>query len=303
MNKEYTKQELIEVLQKFTEENGKRPKRYQVDKEVVKACDEHFGSWKKALKETGLMSRKYSREEVLEEVKRKSEELKRSPLKSELDSNLQIFINKYFDGYNDLLNELDLQTNINFYTFEYLRTKIHEWVKEHGRAPLAKELGEIEGLPDDTYFCKIVDVPYLDFLKEIGLEEYYNLGVKESKEELLNMYIEFSKKLGRPATYQDLDSSDETYNASVFTTRFGGMKELKEAAGFTKDLLEGNRKYSKKILKKLLTDEYVKNKNKRLTKSQLVNSDLPAMRTIIKYFKTTRMSDVWEEIENEMKSE
>lgn len=63
--------------------------------------------------------------------------------------------------------------------------------------------------------------------------------VKETDEELLQMYVDFSNCLGQAATSRQLNESHNIYNADVFTLRFGGMLELhKEQGLFQRTALE-----------------------------------------------------------------
>ncbi|MCD3319507.1 hypothetical protein G8V07_11485 [Clostridium botulinum D/C] len=118
--------------------------------------------------------------------------------------------------------------------------------------------------------------------------------VKETNEELLQMYINFSKKIGKSASVKDLNSNKEIYNADVFTIRFGGMTELKELAGFK--TINGNKKYTKEKIKELLLQKF-KEKGRRLYNSEInKDKDLPCTKTVCQYFHTTKTSIVWEQI-------
>lgn len=56
------------------------------------------------------------------------------------------------------------------------------------------------------------------------------------------------------------------------------------------------RKYTKNQIKKMLISAY-KRKGKQLTDREVGSSKtLPATATILRYFRTTRMSKVWEEV-------
>lgn len=135
-------------------------------------------------------------------------------------------------------------------------------------------------------------------VREAGYKEYECkelAEVKENNAELLQMYIEYSNNIGRPATIRELDDSDEIYNAGVFSIRFGGMNELRKLAGF--EIYDRSpRKYTKESISNVLIDKIIKN-NRLLTVKQIdEDSDLPALATILKYFKTTKISEVNKEI-------
>lgn len=125
--------------------------------------------------------------------------------------------------------------------------------------------------------------------------------VAETKEELLKMYIDFSLKLGKPASSSDLNKSDKIYNAGVFKLRFCGMIGLKNEAGFSVQKNHPNIRYSKKQLKRALIELYYQYK-RRLTVKELKNHNL-CNTTILKYFRTTSLKKVWEEIEDSIKTQ
>ena len=58
--------------------------------------------------------------------------------------------------------------------------------------------------------------------------------VKETNEELLQMYIDFSNEVnpGVGATAKQLDKSDKIYRSEVFSLRFGSINDLRKEAGF-----------------------------------------------------------------------
>ncbi|MGL6132476.1 MAG: hypothetical protein ACRCZ9_12760 [Fusobacteriaceae bacterium] len=84
------------------------------------------------------------------------------------------------------------------------------------------------------------------------------------------------------------------YSSTVLLSRFGSWKDLKEAAGYTFNL---GSLYSKDEIIKLLLDARTI-KGRRLSQKEL-NSDpnLPVLQTVLKFFKTTKLSVVWDELE------
>ncbi len=124
--------------------------------------------------------------------------------------------------------------------------------------------------------------------------------VHESDEELLQMYRVFSIKIGKGSTGAntfDLNGSDEIYSIGVFENRFGGINEVRKRLGLEVTQEKNKRKYSKKQLKSLLLKEKG-TLGRRLTNSEInKNPNLPSIRTINIYFRTTSMIKVWKEIE------
>ncbi len=125
--------------------------------------------------------------------------------------------------------------------------------------------------------------------------------VKESNEELLQMYNSFSIEIGKGetgATVQDLDSSDEIYNFGVFDTRFGGINEMRKLVGFKVTSTNAKKLYTKEQLRTLLLKEKEKLKRRLNFKEINNNKNLPTSRTVLRYFNKTSIAKMWEEIES-----
>lgn len=114
------------------------------------------------------------------------------------------------------------------------------------------------------------------------------------------MYIKFSKKLGRLANSKDLDNSEDIYNSDVFIIRFASMYNLKKEANKVLKLnidLRNREKYTKEEILNMLIKEY-KNYNRRLTNVEVNNNkNLPSASTILRKFTTTKMGEVWANVE------
>ncbi|MCP4180323.1 MAG: hypothetical protein GY756_21375 [bacterium] len=138
-------------------------------------------------------------------------------------------------------------------------------------------------------------------LELAGLEPRYKTPdkVSETNEELLKIYIDYSIKLGKGltgATTIDLNNSDEIYGNNVFLIRFGTMTNLRKEAGFFVEW-ERKNKYTKKQLTTILLKEK-KKYGRRLTFLEInENPNLPNGHTILRYFRTTKITEVWQEIE------
>ncbi|HDK7194944.1 TPA: hypothetical protein PTV74_003252 [Clostridium botulinum] len=114
------------------------------------------------------------------------------------------------------------------------------------------------------------------------------------------MYLDFCKKIGRLASAKDLDENDNIYNADIFRNQFGGMENLKKLAKETLLEYENIRykklKYSKLQLENILLKEYIRH-GRRLTAKEInFNKELPEESTFLKYFKTTSLTKVWNEV-------
>ncbi|MDY4544814.1 MAG: hypothetical protein SPE00_05835 [Bacilli bacterium] len=139
---------------------------------------------------------------------------------------------------------------------------------------------------------------YNEILELAGVEnKKLNLRkkVKEDTEELLKEYKEFSNKQGHPATCKELNSSNEIYNASIFTIRFGGMSQLRTAAGF--ETIYYKTKWSKSKIENMLI-QLRKEKGRKLVTSDI--KKYISIMTVLKYYKTTKISEIFNEIESKI---
>lgn len=163
-----------------------------------------------------------------------------------------------------------------------------------GHPPSAKEFNK-QGYCSAT--LRKLFGSYNNALRSAGLE--INMTRKKityNKSELKKQYLNLSKKLGNPASCNDLDNAKDLPNSSSFPLRFGGMKGLKETAGMAPSTHGPKPKYSKELIIKMLMDEC--NKLGRCLTVAEINSNpsLPTHVTILKYFKTTSIVDVWKEV-------
>lgn len=172
---------------------------------------------------------------------------------------------------------------------------INNLYHELGHTPSAKEL------MDKGYsYEPIIKLfgSYNTAIKECGLEPHsYKTKVDLSKTDMLKMYKKLSSELGRPATSTDLDLSSNTFNYASFSIRFNGINNLRKSAGFNETTLGDKPKYNKEKIIEMLIKEYYRTK-KHLVKSEIDNNDtLPNSLTVLKYFKTTKLTKVWAEID------
>lgn len=178
---------------------------------------------------------------------------------------------------------------------QYLK-KLEEVCNKLGYIPSTNEFIQLGYTPQilAKYFGS-----YSEAVKEIkkGYVGYKTpVVVKETKEELLKMYIHYSNKIGKPASCTDLAKSKEIYNPGVFLIRFGSMKDLKEEAGFP-PIITNKTEYTKKGIKNILKERYLEI-GRRLTVEEIkLDNRLPAHATILRKFQTTKMEDIWKEIE------
>lgn len=135
--------------------------------------------------------------------------------------------------------------------------------------------------------------------KEIITPAFIKNSVKESNEELLEMYKEFSEKIGayNGASMSQLKRYGFKYSETVLLRRFGSWKNVKELCGYSFNL---GTIYSKDEIITLLMDAR-KKYGRRLSQKE-INKDqtLPVLETILKFFKTTKISSIWDELEKDI---
>lgn len=177
---------------------------------------------------------------------------------------------------------------------QYLH-KLKDIILELGYVPSAKEFSKL------GYSPKILAKYFGSYNKAMELLGYSAISrktpikVNETDDELLSKYINYSKKIGKPASYNDLNNNSETHDAAIYNIRFGGMTSLKKAVGF-----EPCNTYSNKFTKKEIKDklkELFAEKGRKLTVQELVEcKEVPSYTTILKYFETTSIHQVWDEV-------
>lgn len=207
------------------------------------------------------------------------------------------YIQKRFNlKWNDLLERLNLEINLKNMTNEELIQQLKDIANEMGQTPSINELID-RGINTTIYHTRFGS--YNNALELAGLDINFERGkVTHTNDELVEMYIDLSNRLGKAATQKDIDEHLE-YNSDVFAIRFGSINKLREIAGY--EQINYTKKYTKKNIKTMLIKEYRRN-NRRLTNKELTqlskeNKGFPGISTICRHFKTTKMSEVWEEVE------
>lgn len=271
--------------------------------------------WNMALKELGLEQIKdksyymlLSDKELLEEFKREYERIKPNnrkefnKLRSEYFPSA-VYLEKRFNlKWNKILTKCGFETRKNFYTKEEYFEIFKKVCNKLGRAPSSNELQEY-GKCDAMGFVKAFNAKnYNDSLKKVN----YNpsnitpVEVPETDEELIKMYVDYSNKLGKPATQEELNNSKDTYNSGVFMYRFTTMSNLKKLAGFKDERKVKSTLYTKEEITDILITLY-KKYNRRLTTKELMQeikeNDYPSFSTIQRHFKTSSIKKMWGEIE------
>ncbi|KRT87142.1 MULTISPECIES: homing endonuclease associated repeat-containing protein [Bacillus] len=79
----YTKEKLIEIVQQKAKELGRPPRMHEFKQ--ANSVIHRFGSYKEGLKAAGLIPNSYTKEQLIEILKKRAEELGRTPRSREIN--------------------------------------------------------------------------------------------------------------------------------------------------------------------------------------------------------------------------
>ncbi|MCY9186657.1 homing endonuclease associated repeat-containing protein [Bacillus halotolerans] len=238
-----TDQELIKILQQKAIELGRVPKAAEVNR--LNSIVKYFGSFTKGLIAAGLIPNKrgkektYTREDLVDILRRKAEELERTPKFKEVSQRTVIV--KHFGSFNKGLKAAGLKPNRkrskNEYTKEELIEILQKRAKELGRTPKVKEVTQIGSIVKHFGgFNKGLEAAGLKILQ--SKKQY-------TKEELIAILQQKAKGLGRTPKAKEIKQYKSILNL------FGSYKKALEAAGLIK-----NKKYTEKELISILQKRY-----------------------------------------------
>ena len=322
-NEKYTKEQLVNIMRNWYKENNKRPRSNEFNSKnnlpSRKTYEKKFNKkWLDVVEEilgeevqtyNRLDSYNFTDKELLEKIKKEYERINPQD-HFEFDKKSKgipkiLFLKRRFKKtYTEILFAAGVEPN----KINYLKKTKEEYINlfntiisKLGYVPSCAEFTEMTGVNPKCYASKLGT--YNDVIISLGYTPLNKTPVKitETDEELLGMYINFCKKIGRLATAKDLNESKEIYNFDVFSVRFGSITELKKVAnkkiGFELDKpLQSTAKYSKEKIKKLMFEEY-KKKGSKLTLEEIKkNKNLPSESTIFRHFKETKISKIWNEV-------
>lgn len=180
-------------------------------------------------------------------------------------------------------------------TNEYYINRLKNLAEKLGHAPSIKEL-KVAGYDQTVYIYRFGS--YNKALEKSGLTPKKAFKKKEiSKKQMILDYKRLSEKLGRPATEIDFNRAGLSYSTHVVLVRFGSFNALKEKAGYEKENRgSGRRTFTKGIILKMLTKEYISKKRSLALKELKNKENWPSINTIEVLFQKTNMSEVWSEV-------
>ncbi|UNL92004.1 hypothetical protein IE382_23005 (plasmid) [Bacillus subtilis] len=253
----YTKEELIEILQQKAKELGRSPMQKEIKQ--FDAVKRHFGNLNNALMAAGLTpnkrgrkgliaaglinkkegkARKYTKEDLINILQRKADELGRTPKVKEVEQVGSIV--KYFGSFNEGLKAagLKIRQSKKPYTKEELIVILQQKAKELGRAPKESEISQKSSIY--RHFGS-----FKKGLKAAGLAS--NQNKRYTEEELIAILQQRYKELGRPPKRKEVNQ------ASTIRKYFGSFNKGLEAAGLASNQ---NKRYTKEELIAILQQRY-----------------------------------------------
>lgn len=209
--------------------------------------------------------------------------------------------------FNMTYNEILLHAGVCESDIKFISSRIRgkEYYLE-GLKKLAEKLGKTPTVEEYINAGYSLDMlrkyygSYSNALNLIGLEANFEFKAKNmSKEELVEIYKEISSNIGSPATIREIQKYCSKCGVQIFYRYFTSMNTLRKEAGFS-DSAYGRLLYSKEQIKDILIKEYCRTGKRLTTKEIRKRKDLPAVNTILNYFKANSWEMVWREIEGEL---
>ncbi|ODM26952.1 hypothetical protein A7W90_12420 [Clostridium sp. Bc-iso-3] len=181
---------------------------------------------------------------------------------------------------------------------EYYIQILKQLAEKLGHTPSMSEMKR-EGQDPSIYVNRFGS--YNKALKIAGLPINESNFIKKDidKRKIIRDYKQLSERLGRPATQKDFNKY-MPYSSTVVTSRFGSFVKLREEAGFPIDKRgTGRRVYYKEIILKRLVKDYIENFGPLSMKQLNQRPEYPSNSTLKRLFSTTKMSNIWKEVEKE----
>lgn len=316
----WTKESILERLEEWYEEKRRYPKYSDLKKENNlfdhKVFQHYFGqTYNSYMAETGKLDysirlhyaglNDMSDVEVLKLFENEINRINTNNFnvykneRSEKSPSAYYLTRRFNCTWNDLLQMIGKKGMILKLDKEETIQLFKEYMAKYKHVPTFSEL---EAKARDIYNgIQLTWSSYTAFCEEIGVEPPFvkSDAVTASDEELLKMYYDFYLKLGRTPTSKDLDRSDEIYSYDIYSIRFGEIDNVRRLAGVP-ELYRSAVKVTKDDVERELLNIY-KNHG-RVTNKQLQKLLPFSVTTVCRKYKTTKLSEVWAEIEEKAKT-
>lgn len=313
-----TLEDYKKIIRNYVKEHGRTPTKKDFDDNIylpdTRTIERKFGkTWNKILVDLGyepnIRMNDFSdmtNEEILSMVKSELERIGSTTIvdymnnRNDFAPSVRFLTDRLGMKWNEILKILGFEVNVEQRSKEEWLQLLKDVAADLGKTPSVNDLVRY-GLNDTVY--KLNFGTWNNAIREAGLDVVFEKNeVVHTKEELLQMYIDLCGKLGRAATSSDINRH-LLYKSDVFAIRFGGLQNLRDLAGSPEGKKQ-NKKYTKKEIQNRLIEQY-ELRGRRLTNSELNqlsknNDSFPSISSILRYFRTTKISEVWDEIEREL---
>ena len=259
-------EQLLELLRKKAQELGRRPTGDEIDRDPRlpshQLYKKRFHSLKKAFVATGVRDRRAAdrRKATLKLLKTKAEELGRAPRLMEILAdprfpNCHHTMKKLVGPYRKALRSIGCEPSPPkvFYSDEKLVRALRLKAEELGRVPYRDEISADPRLPNGRTVEKRFG-GYGKALEKAGLIESYFPAL--SDEEILELFVEKARRLGRPLRKRDLDDDHKMPPCSLIYKRFGSLSRVNFVLGFR---AWGTKEVFEKDLKRLIVQFFEEN--------------------------------------------
>lgn len=297
-----------EILRQLKEHYAKNKnitaKTFTEDEEVWSASmvSDYFGTWTKALIEAGIKEEaeyvEYDKKKLLLILKEKAKngELKRT---KDLDEIKGIPSRWYIERtwtWKELTKKIGLERKVQKYTIKEIIEKYKSVKRKYGESrkitlKMMREETGISSGPIKNNFGSWSE--FLELMKEDEENIFRMSRVIHTDEELIEMYRNFSIEIGEDvhgASRKDLEEHGFPYSSGTLYNRFISPNKLRELAGFEVKR-RSTLRHTKQELKNMLYEEY-----KKYGRTLSQNENLPSVVTILRYFQTSKILDVWKEV-------
>jgi superfamily II DNA or RNA helicase len=227
---DYSIAELTQQLIRKTEQLGRAPTEREVnaDQEMApgSAFRRTFGTtWNGVIERVGLRPtrKSYTANELTDQLRRKAEELGRTPTTTEVDNDPTMassptFRETFGNTWDEVIASLGLQPTRVVYTKEILTAQLINKATKLGRVPKLEEVNADPDMASAPVFLRVFDSNWQDMIKEVGLTPLSRN--KFTVDELTIMLHRKIRALGRTPTIRDVRADPELPSSEVFTRTF-----------------------------------------------------------------------------------
>jgi hypothetical protein len=237
----YSKIELINYMTDFYNIHGRTPKMEDFAREDYFPPPliyfRKFGSWNKALNESGLrvnVRKDYTKKELLNLLRKKSKELGRAPkgreLKEDINLPSEVTYSNYFGTLNNAVEiaGLKIEKYNRKWEKEELLRKLKEKATQLNKTPTQKDIDKDPLIPGKGNYQKYFG-SFTKAVRLAGLDVNYG----HSKEELVKIIQKLARKINKTPTRTDMNNAKGYPSYIPFVRKFGSYSAACLRAGLT----------------------------------------------------------------------